>query len=151
MRTKAENSFLYINTYVSPVKTYHLLVVYMRVAWQRFWVLWRKATLQTEAPASSVFLDVWAVLGCHTTHSNVLNPICSVEKWAHLAGNEKSLNTTQFSHSHNLMPHTCWHHFSQHFALETPRSLWCSFTIQKHINCLASHSVFVCKQIISLH
>lgn len=132
----------------------------MWVAWQRCWVLWRKATLQTEAAASSMFLDVWAVLGCHTTHCTVMNPIFSVEKWANFSGNaeisqmrqtlvpwQDAVFTLGLS---NLTPqygrlHICWHHSSQHFALETP--LLC-FTIQKHVHFLASDSIFVCKWIV---
>lgn len=62
---------------------YHLLVVLSLqcvscLATVQSWVLWRKASLQTEAAASSMSVDVWAVLGYHTTQLRAIkNTFCS--------------------------------------------------------------------------
>lgn len=62
---------------------YHLLVVLSLqcvscLATVQSWVLWRKAALQTEAAASSMSVDVRAVLGYHTTQLRAIkNTFCS--------------------------------------------------------------------------
>lgn len=82
--------FACCDAFVSPVKTYHVLVVSksMWVAWQRCWVLWRKAILQTEASASSMLVDVWAVRGWQTT--------CTVQWWIAVAMLENERNLQFF-------------------------------------------------------
>lgn len=76
---------------------YHFLVVLSLqcvscLATVQSWLMWRKAILQIEAAASSMCVDVWAVLICHSTQ------LRAIKKHYVLTKNEQ----TSSQHKHIL-------------------------------------------------
>lgn len=127
---------------------YHLLVVLglqcvSCLATVQSWVLWRKASLQTEAAASSMSVVVWAVLGYHTTQLRAIKNTfcCKISK--RYCSENTFLDVI-------IMYFLIWllstadllaHFFPTAFRFEGP---WFCFTTRKPVHHL-HHILFVCK------